>query len=216
MGTHEEFFFDIPPERPDVSDKTNLILQVGAIANRLAHEDRKLVDHADGRPENVAEHTFMLCKIATVLTLEYYPHLDAGLVSQCAIIHDDIEAYTKDVSTFDPTPELLADKDAREQLGLELFKQQYAHMPSYVLLVETYLAQKEPETQLVRIVDKFMPIVSNLSEGGDYLRGFHTREKMDYLVRERAESLKIEYPDWTELIDILYELSDVAKVELLE
>ncbi len=201
-----EFKFKRPEY--DASQAAKTALEIGALASRLAQEKRTRVENPDGRPENVAEHSFMLAKVARELAVLLYPHLDPNLVVTYALIHDDIEAYVGDTTTDIITEEELEQKYARERLGAAKLKQEYAHMPSYVKLIEDYEAQKVAEARFVRIVDKIMPIVVHFQDNGKVVKRNISKEALlDPQRREtKAAKLRENYPEFEEVIALREEL----------
>jgi hypothetical protein len=85
--------FQPPARLPGMSGIAYTALQLAALSSRLALENRTLVNHITGRPENVAEHSNMLAIVAPGIAELYYPELDANLISRFASIHDAVEAY---------------------------------------------------------------------------------------------------------------------------
>src|SRR5258708_7129628 len=140
MAEEEPVFrFEIPANRARLSRMGNTILQIGALSGRLAEEKRTLVNHRDGRPENVAEHTCMLVKVATIVAREYYPDsLNAGLVAEYAGLADDLEAYTGDVPTHEYNQGIQDIKDELEKAALAKLSLEFAHIPAYVKLIREY------------------------------------------------------------------------------
>jgi hypothetical protein len=64
--------FHIPPKFDGMSDIAYIALQLATLSSRLALEDRTLVNHINGRPENVAEHSLMLAIVAPVIAEAYF------------------------------------------------------------------------------------------------------------------------------------------------
>lgn len=93
----KQFYFERPPYIESISEAANVAFAMGAVASRLVAEERTRCNHPDGRAENVAEHSFMLAKVAPELAILLYPKLDPGLVARFAIVHDDVEAYVGDL-----------------------------------------------------------------------------------------------------------------------
>lgn len=103
MKKPKDHSFSPPRKLSGISDVAHAALQLSALASRLALEDRTLVNHVTGRAENVAEHSAMLTIVAPVVAEEYYPDLNANLISRFASIHDAVEAYAGDTTTHDIT-----------------------------------------------------------------------------------------------------------------
>jgi 5'-deoxynucleotidase YfbR-like HD superfamily hydrolase len=213
-GREVEAQFAVPAWREGVSVEANIVLQLGAMAGRLALEKRTLVDHIDGRAENVAEHTHMLSRIAPILAMRLYPSLDPALVALLAGVHDDLEAYVGDTPTHSITSEEMEEKRSRERRGLAMLCVEYAHIPEYVRHVLMYEAQEVPEARFVRVLDKLMPLTVHFNQGGVTLTANWTRETMIQNAEDKARELLEEYPDFAELIAIRTELAELAAKEL--
>jgi len=180
------------------------------MAGRLALEARTVVDHIDGRAENVAEHNFMLSKIAVVIATKLYPELDAGKVALLTNVHDDVEAYVGDTPTHELTDEITLNKNKLEKLGLAILLEDYAHIPFYLDLVTEYEAQETPEARFVRILDKLMPIVVHYNQDGETLRNYWTVEEFETHNERKEQKLLADYPEFEELISIRKELNKLA------
>ena len=91
------------------------VLEILRIAERLKDTTRHCTT-SRGRPESVAEHSWMLA--LTVFLLrdaleEEFPQLDVDRVIEMCLIHDLGEAFTGDIPTFDKTA---ADEKTEEKL----------------------------------------------------------------------------------------------------
>jgi 5'-deoxynucleotidase YfbR-like HD superfamily hydrolase len=201
-------------EQSDISDIAYTALQLAGLSSRLAVEERTLVNHISGRPENVAEHSIMLAIIAPAIAETHYPHLDANLVSRFATIHDAVEAYVGDTATHAISDEGLRQKAQREVEGLEYLKEDFASLPSFVRLIEQYEAQEVGEARFVRVIDKWTPILMHFVDKGATLRSYtNSKDLVDDYV-SRAALLKKEFPDFGELIAIREELTQLASERL--
>jgi 5'-deoxynucleotidase YfbR-like HD superfamily hydrolase len=206
--------FQPPVRLPKMSDIAYTALQLAALSSRLALEDRTLVNHITGRPENVAEHSNMLAIVAPGIAELYYPHLDANLISRLASIHDAIEAYVGDTTTHNITDAGLKKKAAREAQGLQCIKKDFVHMPSVVKLIEQYEAQESQEARFVHIIDKWMPILVHFGDKGQTVRSYTDAERLidDYV--PRAQRLKNQFPDFSELVSVREELTGLVAKHL--
>ena len=211
-----EFGFKAPDYRQNNSQVCNLILQLGAIAGRLALEERTLVDHPTGRAENVAEHSHMLSRLAPVIAITMYPDLDPGKIAFYANIHDDVEAYVYDTSTFGLSTGLLQQKQAKELVGLQQLLSEYAHIPVYAQLVSEYEEQLIPEARFVRVLDKLLPYVVHFNEGGQSLRTQVSIASLRQSNTAKVRELLLEYPEFSDLIAVRDELTELAVSELYE
>jgi 5'-deoxynucleotidase YfbR-like HD superfamily hydrolase len=202
-----EFLFTLSEPREGISRLGQAVLHLSEVAERLANEDRTLVDHASGRPENVAEHSNMLAIIAPAIAEEFFPDLDQNLIARYASIHDLIEAYVGDTPTHNISEEGLLDKEALEKAGLERLKADFKHLPKFVEFIESYEAQEVPEARFVRVLDKCMPALMHFSNKGVVLRQYINKEDMLENSVKRAEALRKHYPELEPLIALREELS---------
>lgn len=202
------FRFRRPEDDPTLSPAANLVCSMAAIAGRLVQEERSLCAHPDGRPENVAEHSVMLAKVAVELARLLYPHLDAGQVALAALNHDDVEAYVGDTPTHNITADGLMSKAAREAEGLGQLVAEYRDVaPGYAKDVQIYEAQEDPHVRFVRVVDKMMVLLVHLPNDGLVLREKFTREAYIAHRAQVRDRLIAQYPEYQELIELEKELS---------
>jgi 5'-deoxynucleotidase YfbR-like HD superfamily hydrolase len=209
------FLFQLSKPLDDASAIAQTTVHLAEIAARLALEERTLVVHPTGRPENVAEHSNMLAIVGPALAEEYYPDLDAGLVARYAPVHDIVEAYVGDTPTHDISEAGLVSKEEREKQGLAKLKADFAWLPHFAQLVESYEAQKIPEARFVRVCDKLMPLLVHFVEQGKTLRAYITAEPLLQNSAERAAALRHDYPEFETIIALREELAALAVRELL-
>lgn len=192
--------FKTPPKLPGASDIAHVALQLAALSARLSLEERTLVNHVTGRPENVSEHSNMLAIVAPAIAEIFYPHLDVNLISRMASIHDAVEAYSGDTPTYNIDEKGLKQKALREAEGLARLKSDYANLPKFVELINSYEAQQKPEARFVRLLDKWMPVLMHFADQGVTIRAYTTRQKLLDNYVPHAKRLKTEYPEFEELI----------------
>lgn len=185
-----------------------MAIAFGALSSRLVNEPRTRVVHPDGRRENVAEHTLMLIKVATVLAQEKYPELDAGKVAIYASLHDDVEAYVGDTPTDTVAKHDAQSKKEREALGLVQLSWEYkSSAPKYVQLLSEYEAQQIPESRFVRVVDKIMVELIHIPNKGAELRKHYTAESAREATARNAAKLREQYPEYSDLVDTRSEIA---------
>lgn len=201
------YLFRKPQKIPELTDRSNLVIAVAALCERLASEERTYVDHADGRPENVAEHCFLLTKVAVLLADAYYPDLDYGKIALYAMVHDDVEAYAGDTST-DPTSNVdYAEKHQRETYALEQLITDYKPLSdTYSGYVASYEQQADPEARFVRMVDKVVVATQAFFDDGAVIKKHYTYEQFVAFQIERANQWTKEYPEFDDVITIRTEL----------
>ncbi len=193
-----------------MSDMAYVALRLATLSSRLALENRTLVNHITGRPENVAEHSNMLAIVAPGIAELYYPDLDANLISRFASLHDAIEAYVGDITTHNITKSGLKEKAAREAKGLERFKQDFAAMPGVVKLIEQYEAQEIKEARFVRVIDKWMPVLMHFGDKGQTVRSYTDSERIVKDYSPHAQRLRKQFPDFPELVSVREELTKLV------
>lgn len=194
---------------------THSALALAALSERLAHENRALVNHKSGRPENVAEHSLMLSLVAPAIAEQYFPKLDTNLVARYATIHDAVEAYVGDTPTHAITDDDYSLKQQLEKHGLKQLKKEFSFLPKFTQIVVDYGTQLIPEARFVRVVDKWMPLLIQFSEGGHTLASYVNRAELLENSAVRARALRRQYPEFSELINVREELARLAATKLL-
>lgn len=175
---------------------SDTILTLGKVAMQFARVERVPRYDSESR-ENDAEHSYMLALVATEIAKQHFPNLDAGLVSQFSIVHDLIELETDDVATFTLDEASLAEKEAMEMAALDRLADKLP--PHTRELFLRYEAQLEPEARFVRLLDKQLPLVSNIYGPGrkvmveDY--GIETVEQLDVSEQRFSDRLKLRFPE---------------------
>lgn len=203
----ENHSFSPPRRLPGISDVAHAALQLSALASQLALEDRTLVNHVTGRPENVAEHSAMLAIVAPAIAEEYYPDLNANLIGRFASIHDAVEAYAGDTTTHDITDEGLRQKAEREAQGMVQLRKDFTTLPGFIKLIDQYEEQVIPEARFVRIVDKWMPVLVHFSDKGATVRSYTNAKSLVDDYTRHASRLRGQFPDFPELVDVRVELT---------
>ena len=142
-----------------------LCLQLGRVNRATFHEDGT-------RPETDTDHAVMLATVACSFAAEYARHLDLGLVAQFSIVHDHVEAHAGDTMTLVVSDEAgLAAKRDREVAGLEKIADEFGgSLPWLPAMIVAYESQSTPEARFVKILDKVMPCITHLLNGGATLR----------------------------------------------
>lgn len=208
------FYFQRPEFDGRLSEPTEHVIGLGALASRHVVELRTRTVHPDGRLENVAEHSHMLSRVATGLVRRFRDQLpesiDEGTVGLFADIHDDVEAYVKDTATDFITPEGLKEKERREAEGARQLYLEYKHIdPEYASRVLTYEEQKSPNARLVRLADKFMTLLIHIPNGGKVVRGaYESKEAFLGAVYTHSQKLREQFPEFAWLLEFRDELGE--------
>lgn len=184
-----------------------IALRFGAV-QRATHDEL-------GEPESDTTHTVMLALLAASLApLEVVP-LNVERVLRFALVHDLVETYAGDTnSTRALTPEQklqkwTAEMQAFGRLSAELGYTAGVH--GWILeAITLYEEQVEPEARFVRYLDKMLPRLTHLLNGGSALlaQGVTRAEMVEKHVRYGAE-LRAQYPEFANL-HTLFGATDAA------
>jgi 5'-deoxynucleotidase YfbR-like HD superfamily hydrolase len=190
-------------------------LTLGGVAIEFARVERVPRYDKESR-ENDAEHSYMLALVASELATSFYSdRLNAGLVSQFAIVHDLIELVTGDKATFHYSAQDMADKEIDEHAVLEGLLERLP--PHTRRLLDSYEQQSLPEARFVKAVDKLLPVVVDiLGEGRKIMNedyNVHTAEELLAshlkLYGRISEKFEQEFPDIVSALGMLYELFEL-------
>lgn len=150
---------------------TDAAIGLGGLALALGRVER-ITRHEDGlTPESDTDHTVMLGLLACGFAAEHLPQLDLGLVAQLALVHDVVEAYAGDTPTLRIDPDQQAAKQAREAAALDRIRGEFA--TAYPWLVDSiacYEARQVPEARYVKALDKLVPKITHVLNGGATMR----------------------------------------------
>ena len=118
------------------------------------------------RQENTAKHSWHAALSALILA----PYADEAVkierVIQMLLIHDLIEIEAGDTFVYDP--QAMAQQDQAEQEAAEIVFNQLPLPLSETLraLWEEFEARTTPEAKFAKSIDRFLPIYSNICNGG--------------------------------------------------
>jgi len=121
------------------------------------------------RNENDAEHSWSVTILACSLAGHIDPTLDVGLVSQFGSVHDLVEVYAIDTSTW-ADDDALAAKPRIEAEALAKIKSRWANFPWLVATVEAYERLDTKEALYVRAIDKYIASTIRFMDGGEFYR----------------------------------------------
>jgi len=211
----KKFLYSVPNINPKLSDAAKIVIEMGALASRLIEIERTRCIHPDGRAENDAENTLMLGKVAPELAHLLYPELDDNLVARFALLHDDVEAYVGDTPTDILSNLNQQSKDNLEGSGLKQLAKEYAHIKTYVRLIEQYEAQSTPEARFVRAVDKLMVLLIHFPNSGAVLRENYTYSTFLKSEKELLSRDSYKYGEFKLIMDLRLEIgNELAKAYL--
>lgn len=160
-----------------------------ALVNRATYLD------VNRTPESDSDHTVMLSVIACVLAAELCPELDLGKVAHYALVHDLVEAYTGDVSTFRFSRVDFKAKQIAEEKALLQIKADFGTtFPWLHKTIIAYESLSDSEARFVKTLDKSMPMLTILNtdnkQAGEM---FESTEDLEENERVRLEALRKSY-----------------------
>jgi putative hydrolase of HD superfamily len=179
-----------PPERHENqhAEKVPDFLELARLALRFG-QVRRVTLHPDGERESDTTHTVMLIWIACALAGR--AGLNVGLVAQLAAVHDMPEALVGDVQTLRISDEDRARKEEREDEAAEAIATRFLDGPAEWVgeTLGIYRAQAVPEARFVRAVDKMLPKLTHLLNGGAAIHaiGVERGQFEESMARQTAE-----------------------------
>ena len=140
------------------------VLGMLQIAERLKDTTRHCTT-SHGRPESVAEHSWMLTLSAFFLQdalRSEFPELDVGKILEMCLIHDLGEAFTGDIPVFNKTS---ADEETEEQLLFRWVESLSEPMRSRMRELYQEMAERTtPEARIYKALDGMEALIQhNLS-----------------------------------------------------
>lgn len=156
---------------------------VDTIANKYADVPRGTIDR-QGNPETNSRHAIHLMGFAVPYAMRYYPELNPALVAVNTLVHDFPEVIKGDVPTFG-----LSHADYEKKVRDEIEGMvELGHMlgPDHKRLfnlVRYYEAQRTPEQQFTRQIDKIDPYFTHLPNGAIQLIRNHPMKSAEDFYR---------------------------------
>ena len=149
---------------------TDAVIRLAELALRFSRVERATY-HPDGlRRETDSDHTVMLSLIGCAIATEIRPDLDVGRIAQFCLVHDLVEAYAGDTATLVIDQQGLDDKELREQAALQRLHREFDDtLPWLTETIEAYESRLTPEARFVKVLDKLMPKITHIFNGGVYL-----------------------------------------------
>jgi len=130
---------------------------------------RRATRHPDGELESDTTHTVMLILLG--IEMARAAGCDPGLVAQFAAVHDLPETYAGDTVMARALSEAeTAAKAGREASAIERLRSELGEASPLMSLIDRYERQQEPEARLVRYLDKVLPKLTHVLNGGAVLR----------------------------------------------
>lgn len=172
------------------------LIKAITVAERLKDETRHCFT-AKGRPESVAEHSWMMTLMAFFMKDEF-PEVDMYKVIKMCIIHDLGECFTGDIPAFDKNEE-------HEELEEKLLLEWVRSLPENVskemeALYEEMKARETVEAKVYKSIDSLEAVIQhNISDISTWIPleyelnktyGNDKVEFSEYLKSVRKEALK--------------------------
>ena len=173
----------MPPEK-DVFEKA--VEFIGYI-DRLKSVTRMNGLHDGSRQENTAEHSWHAALSAVLLAPYANFPVDSDRVVKMLLIHDLIEIEAGDTFVYHPE-ELAAQEAAEAQAAEVIFQRLPTDQRALVKSMwEEFEARSTPEAKFAKALDRFLPIYSNLRNGGFSWEPHGISQSQ---VRELAETIR--------------------------
>ncbi len=181
------------------------VVDLGRLALDFGRVDR-VTYHPDGAtPESDTDHTVMLGLVAAAFAARHLPELDVGLVACFALVHDLGEVYAGDVSTLRaPSAAQRADKADREAAAANRIDARFAATLEWLPdLICRYEARREPEARYVRAMDKLLPKITHILNGGvTIIEQGMSREDLAARYDDQVAELRAYAADFPALFDL--------------
>lgn len=160
------------PKAVAMREEADAVVQLARLSLGFGRVDR-LTYHEDGvTRESDTDHTVMLALIACAFAARHPEMgLDVGLVAQFAIVHDLPEVYAGDTPTLRALdPAAARDKQAREDEAAYRIARETSALPWVADVLETYEQRELPEARYVKAMDKLLPKLTHILNGGVCIR----------------------------------------------
>lgn len=116
--------------------------------------------------ENDAEHSFRLALTAWYLISSHKLNLDRNKALQLALAHDLVETYAGDTYIYSKDQAHLDSKKEREKEAAERLAKEFPEFTDMHSSIQDYESRQTPEARFVYALDKILPIVTNMEDGG--------------------------------------------------
>lgn len=185
--------------KPDITrliDLQKMLVQFQAIDRALYIPGR------DERHENDIEHSYSLAMAAWFLAT-YFPELDRDTVIRMALVHDLVELHAGDTFPFHNAAEV-ATKQRREEAALEKIAEEWSDFPDMIDCMKAYEERSTAEAKFVYALDKVMPAIMNLLQGGSVWQKHRITLKDIRALKDDKVALSPEIlPYYHELLELL-------------
>lgn len=179
------------------------LLDFVKFTHRLQKVERIVYVPSEERWENDAEHSYQLAMTAWYLIETNKLNLDLQKVICFALVHDLVEAYAGDTYIYD-SPEVLANKDAKEEEATKLLQESFPSLTSMHELISEYEERESPESRFVYALDRLLPIINiYLDQGRTWQTKGITLEMLRAAKDDKVRLSPEVAPYYEELIGIL-------------
>jgi len=156
---------------PEITDAIRKDLAFIAYIDQLKNVIRVNALFDGSREENTAEHSWHAALSALILASYADEVIDIDRVIRMLLIHDLIEIEAGDTFAY-ADPEVLAQQ---EQIELKAAEVVFNHLRSPLdkqlrALWDEFEVRISPDAKFAKAIDRFMPIFSNIHNGGDIWR----------------------------------------------
>lgn len=189
--------------------EADAVVQLARMSLAFGRVER-LTYHEDGvTRESDTDHTVMLALIACAFAARHPEMgLDVGLVAQFAIVHDLPEVYAGDTPTLRALdPSAARDKQARENEAANRIARETSALPWAADVLEMYEQRELPEARYVKAMDKVLPKLTHILNGGVCIReGNMSLAEVAERYAEQDEEIRAYAGDFPLIFDLRAEL----------
>lgn len=182
------------------------MIDLGRLALAFGRIDRG-TSHPDGvTPESDTDHTVMLGLIACALAREHFPQLDVGLIAQYALVHDLPEVHAGDTHTlWTLSADAKEQKRQREERACRLIREEFQDVFPWVPdMVGEYEALLTPEARFVKALDKLLPKITQVLNGGVTVRAMGMgAAELSQRHAQQVQEMQAYAADFPELMEMM-------------
>lgn len=208
-------------QRPELTpEAVQAIVDLGKLSLAFGRVNR-ITCHPDGvTPESDTDHTVMLGLVACAFAERFAPELDRGRIAEFALVHDLVEVYAGDTATariMTDTDHL--NKEEREMAALAQIRKEFdAELPWIGEAIAAYERRDTSEAKFVKVVDKALPKITNILNGGVTFKGSgHDRESGAAFLVHQREKLSATYgKDQAQAMALLTALGEEMMQEIFK
>jgi putative hydrolase of HD superfamily len=151
--------------RPEI----DRLLQLQQMLNSFSGVERAIISpHDKGqrvRWENDVEHSYALAMFAWYLASRT-EGIDVAKCINYALVHDLVEVYAGDTFAYETSISRRNSKQRREEEARQKLRSEWADFDGLNHAIEAYERLEDKESRLVYALDKLLPILMNMLDGG--------------------------------------------------